>query len=477
MKSPVVLFLACCVVSPALADDTAPIPPEPKPRPEEHEPGSPPTAASTPTGFSFGSYGRVNLGVDGNGHEGYATNVVSHGSRLEEPNYLELDLYYTGAVGGSDARWRVVLAPAFTGSLFHYSGDFSSQIAIRNAYVETEHVGLHGLSFWAGSRMLRGDDIYLFDYWPLDNLNTVGAGSSLRAGHLDLQLHGGLNRLDDPAIYQTEQTPARGLGPPGSALVLDRPRSVLSMKATYRLGTDGSPSGSKISLYGELHHISNGSEINVSQMVTTKLPAETGFVLGGQIGAWLRPYTFANLFVRYATGLGVYGDITQPQTVDLTHSSAAARELVLALSANYETSIVGVMVGGFLRTYSDPSGLDFNNNDYVEGIFAVRPQLYPSRYFHIAAELSYQSRHYSGLDPLLERQLKPAVWRASILPIISPTGAGTYARPIIYAVATVSSLNQDALDTLFTAPDIRYGTSTVLYLGVGAEWWFQSSYR
>src|SRR5689334_3977526 len=88
------------------------------------EPGSPPPPDATAIGFDYGSYGRVGVGTDARGHEGYSTNVVSHGSRLEEAPYLELDFYYSHPVGGDPMkRWRVVLAPAFAGGdLFHYSG-------------------------------------------------------------------------------------------------------------------------------------------------------------------------------------------------------------------------------------------------------------------------------------------------------------------------------------------------------------------
>jgi len=143
------------------------------------QPGTPPPPSETATGFDFGSYGRIGVGSDGRGHEGYSTNVVSHGSRLEEAPYLELNFYYSRSVGGdSHRRWRVVLVPAFAGGdLFHYSGDFTSHIAIRNAYAETQNLGFDGLQLWAGSRMYRGDDIYLFDYLPLDNQNTVGGGA------------------------------------------------------------------------------------------------------------------------------------------------------------------------------------------------------------------------------------------------------------------------------------------------------------
>jgi hypothetical protein len=38
----------------------------------------------------------------------------------------------------------------------------------------------------------------------------------------------------------------------------------------------------------------------------------------------------------------------------------------------------------------------------------------------------------------------------------------------------VSKLNDDARDALFDHSDIRWGNSTVLYFGLGAEWWFQN---
>ena len=58
--------------------------------------GSPPPPEATGSGFDFGSYGRVGIGSDLRGHSGYGVNVVSHGSRLEEPAYLELNFYYGG---------------------------------------------------------------------------------------------------------------------------------------------------------------------------------------------------------------------------------------------------------------------------------------------------------------------------------------------------------------------------------------------
>ena len=53
--------------------------------------------------------------------------------------------------------------------------------------------------------------------------------------------------------------------------------------------------------------------------------------------------------------------------------------------------------------------------------------------------------------------------------------------PFLYVIYTISVLNADARDALFATTDVRYGegsgTLPVHYVGIGAEWWFQSSYR
>ena len=77
------------------------------------------------SGFAFGSYGRVGAATDGHGSTTKPINVVSHGTRLEEATYLELDLYYKmrpfdGVV------LQTVTTLGFKEDLFHYSADSSS---------------------------------------------------------------------------------------------------------------------------------------------------------------------------------------------------------------------------------------------------------------------------------------------------------------------------------------------------------------
>lgn len=435
--------------------------------------GSPPPASSTGDGFSFGSYGRVGVGLDQKGRTGYGVNVVSFGPRLELPPYLELNLYYGGRLPGGP-RWRIILAPAFGGDFFHYTGSFESRFAVRNAYAEVVDLGLAGLQLWAGSRMYRGDDVYLLNFWPLDNLNTVGGGAIWANPQWELKLHGGLNRPADPFQYQTVPTAPRGVGPPGEAVVVDRPRLVMSFKATRFLGA---APGAKISLYGELHRVPEGERQFVSQERKEALPADLGGVVGAQLGGWLREFTFVNLWFRAAFGLAAYGEFTPPSRLGADKKTTRAREFTFALSLNYESKWVGLMAGGYARGFTDAGPGPYNAYDYVEGALALRPHVYLHKYFHVAVEVSYQGRQYGGFDPLLNRRLTPQVFRAGIMPIVAPFGPGAYSRPQIYLAANWSRLNDDARLALFDSPDLRAAESNVFYFGIGAEWWFQSSYR
>lgn len=458
--------------------------------------GSPPPAATMGSGFDFGSYGRVGIGSDLRGHTGYGVNVVSYGSRLEKPTYLELNFYYGGNIGtaeegGSDRRWRVIFVPAYTGDLFHYSGNFSQNFAIRNAYAEVENLGLRGVSIWAGSRMYRGDDVYLFDFWPLDNLNTVGGGAqySFNKRRTNLALHVGMNRLDDPYQYQAVPVPSRRLPPDAQVLgvqqattratTLDRPRIVMSLKGTHFLRPlDNLPNG-KLIVYGEFHYLPRGERelpsSPLSGLGRDPLPDDYGYLVGGQFGGWLRSFVFLNLFVRHAGGLAVFSDLGRPSGFDVNRQVQGARDLTIAFSANWEGRSSGMMAGGYYRFYSDAAPAD--DSGHNEGAVALRPTVYFGKYFHTALEFSYQVRRPLSVDQEKGRTLVPMVFRGSVMPIVAPLGRGTYSRPILYGIYTLSLLNDDAQYYQFQPQDFRAGQTTVHYLGLGVEWWFNSSYR
>ncbi len=268
--------------------------------------------------------------------------------------------------------------------------------------------------------------------------------------------------------------PPRGLVPAGSSTVLDRPRFVSSLKLTKQFGN---LPGGKISLYGEVHLLPSGDYTDPTTMMKTSLPRDNGWVAGAQLGGWLRPYVFVNLWLRVAGGLAAYGELTVPNTITPGQRVTDALEIVGAFSANYESRWIGVMFAGYLRRFRDATAVAYTPNSYTEGIIAARPHIYWTKYFHTAFEFSYQARRADGLDYVAQRVLTPQVFRASVLPLVAPLGSGTYSRPQLYVIYTVSAVNQDARIALYDPTDYRYGQSTVHYLGLGVEWWFNSSYR
>ena len=126
--------------------------------------------------FQFGSYGRVTASSDTTGGGGQSPRVVAYGPRVLEGSYSEIDFAYRHALASTGAAFDTHLTLGFGEQLFHFNGEFESQVAIRNLYLEVHDAIVAGLSVWAGSRMYRGDDVYLLDFWPLDEQNTVGGG-------------------------------------------------------------------------------------------------------------------------------------------------------------------------------------------------------------------------------------------------------------------------------------------------------------
>ena len=156
--------------------------PDPVAEPAPSPAPAPVVAADPDVGFRFGSYGRVAAATDLRGGRPEPVAVVAHGPRVVEPSYLELELQY-GFRARSGVLMRTVTTVAYDDQLFHDTGTFAAGPAIRNLYAEARWHG--GSNVWVGSRMARGDDLYLFDYWPLDDLNTVGAGGELTLGDDD----------------------------------------------------------------------------------------------------------------------------------------------------------------------------------------------------------------------------------------------------------------------------------------------------
>ncbi|MDP8257785.1 MAG: carbohydrate porin [Candidatus Alcyoniella australis] len=434
-------------------------------------------------GFHFGSYGRVQFTSDLDGHPGREINVVSHGPRLAEESYVELDFGY--GLARPDLAVDLQFTLALFEPFYHYSGDAQQYLAVRNLYAEASQF-LPRLSLWVGSRMYRGDDVYLLDCWPLDNLNTIGGGVGFADWGLDLRAHMGVNRLNNDYQLQTIEIPNAGFGS-SEYTILDRQRWIYSLRSAYRLSALPAPLGMDFVLYGEFHRLPQGERIPPELIedqvpdydpedIKDKLPQESGYKLGGEVSLiGIPPQGFIKLFVAYAADLAAYGEWGVPWGLNTNGKTRGASELTLALSGNWESRWVGVMLGAEARRFEDADPNEFDIDDYWEGVAVLRPIVYITDHFHQGLEISYQQHYPFGLDPSTDEQEVPEVWQLSVLELLS-WDRGNYARPQFRLVYTLSKLNS-AARRRFPEGDTRRNDELQHFIGLGVEWWFDSSYR
>lgn len=429
-----------------------------------------------PQGFQFGSYARAVAATDLRGRAGREADLTAFNPRLDEAVYAELELRH---------RWRldevetlIVATLAFQGPIFHYDAQFDEDWAVRNLFAEANHVFTKGLAFWAGSRMVRGDDVYLLNFWPLDNLNMVGGGARYAwTDRLEFAAHAGWAQPNDPFYRQSVGVPARvGVEAP-RVLLLDRPRLVVGEKVTYWPFGRYRDRGIKAVLYAEQHDLPSGLRRNPSSDELERLSAESGWVLGGQVGGWFAPMrAFVNVFARYARGLAAFNPLDAPFRNGTTVvGTSRASELILALSANWELEWFGVQAGAHLRRYEDPTGLALGGGVIEEGSVVLRPHVWLGQFFGVAVEGSYQAIETTSIDEVTGAQRGGSAWKLGLMPFVTPLGRGTYTRPHIRLIYALTARDQRSR-RLFPVGDPGATETTEHFLGIGVEWWFNSSY-
>jgi maltoporin len=464
---------------PPPADDAKPAAPPPAP------PTAPPTPPPPPPtgGFQFGSYGRVVAAIDGRGGPGRNADIVQHGSRLDESTYVELELRREDKwdlPGDPNAvTTKVVSTLAIGDPIFHQNGKFDAKLAVRNLYLEERGIGSDRVSLWIGSRMYRGDDAYLLDWWPMDNLNTVGGGVRLSLpSKTEIAFHAGTNVIDDPFQYQSApRILPYGVGTANVA-ILNRARIIESGRLEQVFpGTLGEKGGFKFVLYGEGHQLGSGQR-ETQPGSYQDVPSDHGYVAGLQVGAFTGERDgHVNLFLRYATGLAAYGgDFSVPYAIALDHSTKTAHEAIVAVSGNWESGPFALMGAGYLRSFRTASSEQFSFYNVDEGILVLRPHLYFTERAGVAVEGSYQRQQHGILDPATEKPLTGSLWRFGVMPFLSPAGRGSYRRPHLRAVWVLTA-RDDGAKKLYPADDAFARRGTEQFFGLEAEWWFNSSYR
>jgi maltoporin len=441
----------------------------------------------------FGSYGRIVAGSDLRGGKPEKVLIVAHGPRVVEDSYLELEFAYSFIRHERHQETYVIMRPvvtlAFDGTLFHDTGEFDAHPALRNAYLDaTTGFG----KAWVGSRMYRGDDIYLFDYWPLDDQNIVGGGVELTLpvnyrgsavgndethDQISVAAAVGVNRLNHPFQFQTIEVPNPVQGAT-TVEQLNRQRIVASATAQYVVKPVWDDIGWKAKLHGEVHTLPSGSRKR-DDGTFEALPADHGFLVGAELGAFGMSDNAAfrrhlNLFARYAKGLAAFDELAAPTSFGPELKTTKASELTLGLSGNFDADWGNVMLGALSRRFIDADVSSNDPDDGWEYAIAARPLARFAADWFAGADVSYQARFPKGLNPITLRAEDPAVFQIAPMVVFSPMGPSAYDRPQIRLVYRAAHLNGAALDT-YVPDDPRHRHEWVQFLGLQAEWWFNSS--
>jgi maltoporin len=423
--------------------------------------------------FEFGSYGRVRVASDGRGGTGRDANIVSHGDRIDEESYAELEMRREDTFSDG-IKNKVVATLALFPPFFHFSGTATQQIAIRNLY---EQATYQNLTLWAGSRMYRGDDIYLLDWWPLDNQNTVGGGAGYKVDNTSVAAHVGMQRLDND-LYQYQQIQVVSPFGVGATNVtyLDRPRIIETLKATQLIPLPGSKAGLKAILYGEVHELSAGVQRDTTTNQDRALPSDSGFLVGAELAYWTGERdTFVQLFARHARGVAAYDPLAVPSTFANDRTTSGSSETLFALGGNWEKDAFGLLVGSYVRFFRDGDPSPTSLQKYDEGIVAVRPQVYIGEHWGVALEGSFQERRFALVDPTApSQQLTATAFRGGVIPYFSPSGRGSYKRPQLRLLYAFTARDSGAR-ALYPQEDVFAQRKVEHFIGLGVEWWFNSS--
>lgn len=478
------LLIACPVaaqpVSPVRRSAAQRPPPKPTPspqpvagRPEQGMPAAAPTAPDER--FYFGSYGRIGFSTDADGGQGKGRQIVAFGPRLIEDNYLELDFgYWAYRAGRRKARVHTTIA--FFDDLFHYTGQAKATIALRQVFVEyTEpEDGIDATGFvWLGSRWVRGNDIYLMNFWPMDDLNVLGMGAGLKWDTLELHGLVGVNRLEDGRSVNRVPVPAASAFGAEEVILDDRQKVVAALSATL-LGENR-----KLKLYAEYHHLgATERALDGSFSESEPLPDDRGFLVGVQVGLWgFGRNGHLNVWLRYAQGLAVYDELGTPFGLNRDRRSVDAKEYRLAVAGAVEwplrgrASAFGVQFGSYTRMFIDADGQEEDFDDRLEVAAVVRPELMFDLW-SLAGEASVQISRPNGLNPQTNQQAVARVMQFALLPGWTwSREQGLFSRPQLRAIFAATLLNDAALD-LYPTQDPRSDMKTAYYIGARAEWWF-----
>src|SRR5262249_53392694 len=137
-----------------------------------------------------------------------------------------------------------------------------------------------------------------------------------------------------------------------------------------------------------------------------------------------------NVFARYAKGLAAFDELAPPTSFGPDLKTQRASELTFGLSGNWDLPIGNMMVGALSRRFINARA-DGSPDPHTGWEYRVdaRPLALVAPDWFVGADVSYQARFPSGLNPNTQRAEDPAIVQLAPMVVFSPMGSSAYDRP------------------------------------------------
>ena len=459
---------------------------------------SAPIAPSTPitlptipgdTGhFEFGSYGRVVIASDGRGGTGRDANVVSYGDRIDEDSYGELELRREDRFAPSIST-KVVWTLGFFPPFFHFSGDQTQAIAIRNLYAQAHLRRPDALGRLA--------DVPRRRHLPARLVAARQPEHRRRRRRLQVPLahrrddhrrarRDAAARLDLPVRADPRPVPnvlAAQAGPGAeNVTVLDRPRTIETLKITHLFKHPNSGAEGRLqvrplrrgagALRGRLH--GHRRSTRRCRPRSRRTPAGSS---GTEIAYWTgQRDTFVQLFFRHAEGIAAYDPLAVPltfandRTTRRLERDAPRARRQLRVRAASACSSAATCAPSATATPRRP-----RRRSTTRASSRVRPQLYIGERWGVAARGSLRGAALRGARPATptSRSSPASGARASCRTSPRAAAARTSARSCGSSTRSPPATRRRASSTRRRTSSASAPSSSSS--ASGAEWWFNSS--
>jgi len=354
--------------------------------------------AETAPPFEFHAYARSNFQVANGlaqGSDDLNTGWGAH-NRLQEGQYFELNfdakpLEHTFFVSTFSSGSTSYPYDNSIGSLNPTGGSWFN---VRNLYLQYDNVGDGSGAFWFGARMFRGDGMYIFDTWPLDDHDMLGGGYVHKTDTCQAEFDIGTNK--DSAFGVPGNSASRTGGNPTFSATTQR--YIFIHKFEKKIADER-----KFKTNLEFQYLPKGKGTDIvtgsaNNGAVFNIPSDYGVQAGVQANLWKGNTTVLNY--GYGNVVGNWGsaylNIMGKSVIGLTSVNGASITDVNAVSSKGAQAVTAALYGaddfshwGLLYGWVPKFARTAGGNTGIVNSLGARPMYFLSQHIHVGAEVDW----------------------------------------------------------------------------------------